>query len=72
MDLLVREEKEEVVDREIMIYRKVLKDVKKYLAEKYLNKSKFLPIPGHFKIVEKNPYKQLRSLHAGGYVSSEL
>ena len=39
VDLLVREEKEEVVDREIMLYRTVLEDVKKYLAEKYPNKS---------------------------------
>ena len=46
---------------EIMIYRTVVEDVKKYLAE-YLSKSKFLPIPGHVKIAGKNPNKQLRSL----------
>ena len=60
--MLVRVEKEGVVDREIMVDRTVMEDAKKYLADKYLNKSKFLPIPGHVKIVEKNPNKQLRSL----------
>ena len=60
--MLVRVEKEGVEDREIMIYRTVLEDVKKYLAEKYLSKSKFLPIPGHVKIVEKNPNNQLQSV----------
>jgi hypothetical protein len=59
-DLLVRAKKEGVVEREAMVYRTVLEDVKKYLAKKYLNKSKFLPIPGYVKIVWKNPNEQLR------------
>ena len=60
--MLVRVEKEGVVDGEILIYRTVVEDARKYLAEKYLSKSRFLPIPGHVKIEEKNPNKQLRSL----------
>ena len=51
-----------MVDREIIAYRTVLEYVMKYLADKYLSKSKFLPIPGYVKIVEKNPNTQLRSL----------
>ena len=65
MDLLVRVEKDGVVDREITIYKTVLEDIKKYFANKYLNKSKFLPIPQYVMIDERSIFILDNMRHLG-------
>ena len=56
VDLLVRVELEQEgeVDREINIYRTVVEDMKKYFSEKYMNRSKFLPIPRYVEVTGSN------------------
>ena len=45
VDMTVRVVKDGVEDREFEIYKTLVEDIKTYLSEKYLTKSKFQPIP---------------------------
>ena len=60
--MFVRVVKDGVEDRESTIYRTLLEDVKKYLSGKFMNKSKFLPIPSYVQIVEDNQSNGLHSI----------
>ena len=50
VDMTVRVMKDGMEDSESLVYKTIVQDMKKYLAEKYFLKSKFLPIPDYIKI----------------------